>query len=229
MTAVPRATPALRPRSLALFGGSFDPIHSGHLAVARAARRRFHLDAVHFIPAGQPPHKRGRELAPYPVRYAMVALACVGHPYFVPSTAEAGADYAGSDTFYSIDTVRACRRKMRRGAKLWFIVGADAFLEIGTWKESDALLESCDFIVASRPGVNAAALRRAVPPRLLAPGPTKSAGLIPLRGTAIHLLDSVFVPISSTEIRNRVARGLSIRGLVPEAVEDYIWKLALYR
>jgi nicotinate-nucleotide adenylyltransferase len=216
-----------------LFGGSFDPIHSGHLAVARAARRRFHLDAIHFIPAGRPPHKRNHELAPYPHRYAMVALACAGSAFFVPSPLEAGADFSGRETFYSFDVVRRYRRHLRPGDRLWFLIGADAFLEIGTWREPEALLDSCDFIVASRPGIDLARLRRTIPPHLLGSTASAKRGIarkaIALRNSTVHLLDSVASNISSTEIRHRVAGGRSIRGLVPAAVEDYICKSALYR
>lgn len=233
MTPHSRAIPARRPRSLALFGGTFNPIHSGHIAVARAALRRYRLDAIHFIPAGRPPHKRDHQMAPYPHRFAMVALACAGRDRFIPSPLEAGADFSGRETFYSVDVVRHYRGQMRPGERLWFIVGADAFLDLPNWREPEALLDSCNFIVARRPGINLETLRRAIPPHLLgaaAPAERRSASKsIALRDTSVHLLDSVCVPVSSTEIRHRVARGRSIRGLVPAAVEDYICKSALYR
>jgi nicotinate-nucleotide adenylyltransferase len=200
---------------VALFGGSFDPIHSGHIAVARVACRRFGIDEVHFIPAGRPPHKKNRHLVPYLHRLAMVALACAGEPRFLPSLAEAGEDLSGRGTCYSIDVVRAFRRKLRRGQRLYFLVGADAFLTIGSWKESAALLEACEFLVATRPGVSDADLRRALPEAMRRPG--------------VRVLHGVNSPCSSSAIRLRVSRGLSIRGLVPAAVEDYICKLALYR
>ena len=233
MTLRSRTLPERGPRSLALFGGSFDPIHSGHLAVARAARRRFHLDAIHFIPAGRPPHKRDHELAPYLHRYAMVALACAGSADFVPAPLEAGADFSGSETFYSIGVLRHYRGQARPADRLWFLIGADAFLDLPNWREPEALLDSCDFIIASRPGIDLEKLRRAIPPNLFgtaAPAKRDRASkTIALRNTTVHLLDSVASHISSTEIRRRVARGRSIRGLVPAAVEDYIWKSALYR
>lgn len=238
MTPRARATAVRPPRSLALFGGSFDPIHSGHIAVARAARRRFHLDAIHFVPAGLPPHKRDRELAPYAHRYAMVALACAGIREFIASPLEAGKDSSGRETFYSIDVVRRYRERSPAGQSLWFMIGADAFLDIGAWREPEALLGSCDFIVASRPGIDSSMIRRAVPPQLLDSARSSSRATakrplsqksIALRSTTLHILDSVASPVSSTEIRRRVAAGLSIRGLVPAVVEDYIWKSALYR
>jgi len=218
-----------RPRSIALFGGSFDPIHIGHLAAARAAQRRFRLDELHFIPCARPPHKPKHELAPFTHRYAIVVLACAEHPHFVPSLAEAGANATGLQTFYSIDTLRHYRRQLGPREQLYFLVGADAFLEIPTWKSYEALLDSCNFIVASRPGFRMEALRLVIPPELLARAPAPDPRAIALRKTTVHLLDTVSSHVSSTEIRRRLHRGLSIHGLVPARVEEYILQQALYR
>ena len=148
------------PRRIALFGGSFDPIHNGHLAVARAADRRFNFDEIHFIPASRPPHKLKQHLAPFPHRFAMASLACSEHPHFVPSLAEAGEDFSGTQLHYSVDTVRYFRHAYNgHGDRIFFIVGADAFLDIPVWKEYETLLGLCDFIVANRPGIRAEALR----------------------------------------------------------------------
>ena len=219
-------------RSLALFGGTFDPVHRGHLAAARAARDRFALDAVHFVVAGRPPHKSRAPLSPFPHRYAMVALACAGQSRLSLSLAEAGSDFSGSATSYSIDLVRALRKRLPRRTHLYFLIGADAFLEIEKWRESAALLDSCDFIVVSRPGFRLETLRTALPPGMLAGGfDARPAirGTLRLRRSTVHLISSVHVDVSSTGIRNRVARGLSIHSLVPRGVEDYICKQALYR
>jgi nicotinate-nucleotide adenylyltransferase len=163
----------------------------------------------------------------------MVALACAGNASFVPSALEAGANFAGQDTFYSIGVVRHYRKEFSAGERLWFILGADAFLDLSNWREPEALLDSCDFIVASRPGIDLQRLRRSIPPQLLGkaePAGRRDASMtIALRKTTVYLLDSVSVPVSSTDIRRYVARGRPIRGLVPAAVEDYIWKSALYR
>jgi nicotinate-nucleotide adenylyltransferase len=193
---------------IALFGGVFDPIHAGHLAVARAACRRFRLDRVYFIPSGRPPHKAAAALTAFEHRYAMVALACTGDPRFFPSLAEASP--SGSRRFfYTIDTVRKFRRQLAgTPTRLYFIAGADAFLQIGTWKDYRRLLESCEFIVAHRPGFRLDA---------------GAAGA----GRA-HLLRAVSSEVSSTEIRQRRKQGHSIRGLVPASVEEYIQKQALY-
>jgi nicotinate-nucleotide adenylyltransferase len=218
-----------RVRKIALFGGSFDPIHMGHMAVARAAQRRFHLDEVHFIPCGRPPHKHRHDLAPFLHRYAMVTLACAEHEHFVPSLAEAGSDLSGRQVFYSIDTVRHFRQVYRHGDGLYFILGADSFLEIPTWKEYEALLGLCDFIVASRPGFRMDALLLVIPPELLGRTPALDPRAIALRRSTVHLLDAVTSPVSATEVRRQTHRGQSIHGLVPLRVEEYISKQALYR
>ncbi len=216
-----------RLRRIGLLGGSFDPVHVGHLAVARAAHRRLHLDEVHFIPAGRPPHKPRHELAPFPHRYAMVALACAEHAHFVPSLAEAGADYSGRHVHYTIETVQRYQREYPQ-ARLYFITGVDTFLEIPTWKEYEKLLGLCDFIVASRPGYRLEALRLVIPPELLGRPVAPARDVIALRQTAVHLLDTVASHVSATEIRRRRQRRQSIHGLVPVRVEEYIVKLALY-
>src|SRR5436305_1132190 len=162
------------PRRIAIFGGSFDPIHNGHLAVARAADRRFNFDEIHFIPASRPPHKLKQHLAPFPHRYAMVALASTEHPHFVPSLAEAGEDFSGTQLHYSVDTVRYFRHAYHGpGDRIFFMIGADAFLDIPMWKEYESLLGLCDFIIANRPGIRAEALKLVIPPDLMAPANAK--------------------------------------------------------
>lgn len=215
-------------RSIALFGGTFDPIHAGHIAVAQAAQRRFHLDAIYFIPSSHPPHKAQRELALFVHRYTMVAVACADHPGFLPSLAEGPVRPGDSHIFYSIDTVRKFHREYPDD-QLYFIVGADQFLEIPTWKNYEALLDCSDFIVASRPGFRLDALRLVIPPEKLGRSTGHETNKIVLRKSAVHLLTTVASHVSSTEIRERLARGQSIRGLVPPRVEEYILGQALYR
>jgi nicotinate-nucleotide adenylyltransferase len=218
-----------RPRNIALYGGSFDPMHVGHLAVARAAQRRFHLHEIHFIVAGRPPHKLKQDAAPFPHRFAMTALGCSGHSSFIPSLAEAGANSFGNAIHYSIDTVRRFRRQFTHpGDRLFFILGVDSFLELPTWRNYEALLASCDFIVASRPGYRMERLRLRIPPKLLKPSALHSSRVIHLRKTDVHLLNSVASDVSSSEIRRRRHRRQSIHGLVPVAVEDYILTQGLY-
>ena len=217
----------------------------GHLAVARAAVRRFHLDQVHFIPSAHPPHKRCDEMAPFEHRFAMVALACAEHPRFVPSLAESGAVVNGARgrAFYSVDTVRGFRRQLQGRElqqpreRLFFLLGADSFLQIASWKDYEVLLGLCDFVVAHRPGFRTAALRRVIPPGLLRETSAEPAqGLSPARGprgialrdTTVYLLDTVDSDVSATAVRRRLDSGRSVRGLVPGRVEEYISKQALY-
>jgi len=229
------------PRRIALFGGSFDPIHAGHLVVARAADRRFNFDEMHFIPASRPPHKMKQHLAPFPHRFAMVALACTEHPHFVPSLAEAGEDFSGTQLHYSVDTVRYFRRAYHgQGDRIFFIIGADAFLDIPMWKEYETLLGLCDFVIANRPGIHLETLRLVIPPDLQGQREAEreeedevvahgSPIVAQLERTTVYLLENVSSDISATDIRRKVNRGQSIHGLVPGRVEEYILKQGLYR
>lgn len=230
--AATRGAKKARGRHIALFGGTFDPIHLGHIAVARAAERRFHLDCVFFIPSSHPPHKPSSELCLYEHRFAMVALACSAHPRFVPSLAEGSVNGASAQIFYSIDTVRSFRQQFDRpGDRLFFIMGADSFLDLHAWKDYDQLLQLCDFVVANRPGFRIGALRSVIPSSLLAPEAAKSprdARLIPLRQTTVYVLETVASHVSATDVRRRIERGHSVHGLVPPRVEEYISKQALY-
>jgi nicotinate-nucleotide adenylyltransferase len=228
-------------RAIGLFGGTFDPIHSGHLAAARAACREFGLSEVHFVPSARPPHKRAGEMAPFADRYAMVVLACAGHPDLVASRLE--ADTRRRRPYYTLETIERARRKFGSRVKLYFLVGADSFQEIPTWKEWEKLLEACDFIVVNRPGYSLKQLRRVIPARLLSErsferhrdlrlrraGRVARGERIALRRTSVYLLQGVEVPVSSTTIRRRAARGLSLRGMVPRIVEEYIRQRKLYR
>jgi nicotinate-nucleotide adenylyltransferase len=214
--------------AIAIFGGTFDPIHRGHLIVAAAAARRFRLDKVFFVPSSRPPHKAPEELAAFPHRYAMVALACAGKAGFMPSLAEA-PDCAGTPrVFYSIDTVRRFRNEFAKD-HIYFILGADSFLDIPIWKSYEDLLDSCDFIIVSRPGIRIEALGRVIPSEMLNHAPSGDGNSMALRKSTVYLLTSVASDVSSTDIRQRCARGASIHALVPPGVEDYIQRQALYR
>jgi nicotinate-nucleotide adenylyltransferase len=168
-------------------------------------------------------------LTPFLHRYAMVALACADHATFVPSVAEAEMDGATPRVFYTIDTVRRFRRE-HPDDHLYFIVGADQFLELPTWKNYEALLDCCDFIIASRPGFKLDALRLVIPPEKLGvDGSPANPGKIALRKSSIYMLTTVSSHVSSTEIRNRLDEHKGIHGLVPPRVEEYILGQALYR
>src|SRR5271167_2997738 len=187
------------------------------MAVAEAARKRFHLDAIYFIPSSRPPHKAKLALTPFVHRYAMAALACADHGGFVPSTAEAPLDgtAAAAHVFYTIDTVRRFHRE-HPDDHLFFILGADQFLEIPTWKSYEALLDACDFIIASRPGFRLDPIRLVLPPEKLGRTPSSDPNKIVLRKSVVHLLTTVSSHISSTEVRNRLMHRQNIHRLVPE-------------
>ena len=213
---------------IALFGGTFDPIHCGHLAAARAARDALRLDQVHFIPSGRPPHRRD-EITCYEHRYTMVALACAGEPAFVPSLLET-PQAARHRVHYSILTVRRFRRRLGKDDRLFFIIGADAFLEFRTWRKWRELLNATDFVVISRPGFPLESIPEVLPRdmRRREVRPVLPLYEIPLRRTSVWVLAGVEQPVSATDIRQRAAAGKSIAGLVPPAVADYILKLGLY-
>lgn len=219
---------ARRPLRVGIFGGTFDPIHKGHLAVARTVQRRFRLDLVYFVPCGQPPHKRDPALSDYLHRFTMVALACAGEPRFLPSLLEAGPDLRGRHRYYSIETVGRLRRLLGPQVRLYFLLGADAFLYLPTWRDFRRLIHLCDFIVASRPGFDLRRAGRVLPPELVRKG-NGSALTIRLSRSAIHFLPGLKAGVSATDIRRRARRGQQLTGLVPPAVADYIEKMALYR
>jgi nicotinate-nucleotide adenylyltransferase len=212
--------------NIALFGGTFDPVHSGHIAAASAAQAAFSLDQIYFVPARVPPHKRARRVTAFPHRHAMVALACAGFRGFVPSILESRGENEGEPN-YSITTVRKMAAKLSSGDRLFFLIGADAFLDINTWREPAALLDTADFIIVSRPGFAITRAAEVIPPELQ-PGAI-SNHCIGLRRTCIHLLTTVEADISSSRIREMAAQKRSLHGLVPEAVEEYIQKLSLYQ
>lgn len=215
-------------RAVGIFGGTFDPIHSGHLVVAEAVVRRFRLDEIFFVPSSRPPHKKPQELAAFSHRYAMVALACAGNVRFVSSLAEAPNNEGVPQVFYSVDTVRRFHDEYPQ-SRVYFILGADSFMDIPIWRSYEALLDSCDFIIASRPGIRVEALKRVIPNHLLGQQNARNRGTIALRRSKVHLLTHVASNVSSTEIRQRCKRGVSIHAVVPQTVENYIRKQALYR
>ncbi len=214
--------------NIALFGGTFDPIHAGHLHAARAAARRFRLGRVLFVPTGNPPHKVRDRLTPFVHRYAMVALACAENPVFIPSLLETPTP--DGRPRYSIDTVRAARRLLRPSDKLFFLLGVDAFLDVPHWKEARRLLDSVNFLVVSRPGFDPRAIRDVVPEDLVDSAAGRALRqVLRLRHTTVQVLHGVEVPVASRDIREAVRAGRRVTGLVPPLVEEYIRKEGLYR
>jgi nicotinate-nucleotide adenylyltransferase len=234
--------------NIALFGGTFDPIHRGHLAIARAARARLKLAAVYFVPADVPPHKQKWPISAFEHRYAMVVLATLKDKTFIPSLLEAPPRYgnvlpyreheqgpghaANPAANYSIDTVRRFKRQLPHDARLFFLIGIDAFLDIATWRQPEALLSEAEFIVASRPGFSLEKVADALPERLRARATTSlkaSRGSIMAPGVNIHLLDRVREKVSATQIRLAAENKRSLARFVAPAVADYIRKSGLYR
>lgn len=195
-------------KRLGIMGGTFDPIHYGHLVTAEAARTRFCLDQVVFVPSGRPPHKEvGTTDASD--RMVMTQMAIVTNPGFSLSDIEARREGYS----YSIDTVREFFDIYGPELELFFITGADAILSIPTWKDAADLLNMCTFIAASRPGFDLAELNK-----------------LPLAWLErIRLFEIPALAISSTDIRRRVKQGDSIKYLLPEPVEHYILRYGLYR
>ena len=184
----------------AIFGGTFDPIHNAHLTIARRAAADLHLDRILFVPAAHPPHKAGVTHAPYEDRMRMVELACEGEPRFEASRLEEGTERS-----YSIDTVEKVRARLTPDDELFFIIGADAFAEISTWRRWEDVARAVCFIVVSRPQC----LYEAPP------------------GVRIERLDTVELPVSSSEIRRALAAGKRPVE-VPERVFGYILAHGLY-
>ena len=213
---------------IALFGGTFDPVHRGHLAVARAATRRYRLDRVLFAPADLPPHKRERPLTHFYHRLAMLALAISGEGRFVVSAVDAAGKRTRAS--YSVETVRRLKRSLTKGDRLFFLIGMDAFRDIATWHRPEALLKECDFIVASRPGFALRDALDALPVRLRRKAATdRKRAAIALGKTTVYLMGGVRVPVSASEVRAAARRGKSLAGLVPAPVAEYIQKTGLYR
>ena len=188
-----------RGRRLALFGGAFDPIHNAHLQIAREAARRFQLDQVLFVPAARPPHKRLH--ASYEDRYRMVELALENQPGLAASRLEAGTLRS-----FSIDTIEKLKPELAAKDPLFFIIGADAFAEIRTWKRWQDVAGAVEFIVVSRPG----------------------HGYEIPEGARVHVLNTLHLPVSSSEIRARLASG-DDRADAPKAVLQYIREHKLYK
>ncbi|MCX7598823.1 MAG: nicotinate-nucleotide adenylyltransferase [Armatimonadetes bacterium] len=197
-------------KRLGLMGGTFDPIHVGHLVVAEEARTRFDLERVIFVPNNQPPHKKAYQVAQAEHRYAMCLLATASNPFFEVSREE--LERPGPS--YTIDTIRAFRARLGSEVELYFITGADAVLEIMTWREPEAILAEAHVVAVHRPGFDLQRL---------------SAAIGPEQGARILTMPMPGLEISSTDLRRRVAAGESIRYLTPEAVVDYIYKTGLYR
>ena len=190
-------------------GGTFDPIHHGHLVTAEEALVQFGLDGVVFVPTGRPWMKEHRDVSPAEDRYLMTVIATASNPHFSVSRLE--VDREGPT--YTVDTLRALEAEYGGETELFFITGADAVLEIFHWKDPEEILSLAHVIAATRPGYDLA--------RFEAEAPTSHP--------RISVMNIPALAISSTDIRDRVRAGRPIRYLVPEGVKTYIDKAGLYR
>jgi nicotinate-nucleotide adenylyltransferase len=186
---------------ICIFGGTFDPIHLAHLRIAEEARQAFSLTRILFVPAGNPPHKESTGLAAYEDRYRMVEIACQSYPAFEASRLEEGSKRRS----YTVDTIRRFRSEMKTDFDLFFLIGADAFDELETWKGWQELLTLTEFIVVARP---------------------ESEYRVP-EGARVHQLDGIALPVSSSTIRARLAAGKATPEL-PGLVRAFIELHGLY-
>lgn len=216
-------------QKIGILGGTFNPIHYGHLAAAEEVRERLKLDRIQFIPSFIPPHKQEEDLPSADQRMAMVRLAIAGTDSFEASDIE----ITRGGKSYTIDTIETVRRSYR-DAELYFITGLDSFLDIQTWKEWERLLTICCFVVLSRPGYSFSRLKkldfmRAAANELetLDTG-TETERVIETAVSSVFLESIPLYDISSTDIRKRIRENRTVKYLLPEPVETYIIQHKLY-
>jgi nicotinate-nucleotide adenylyltransferase len=215
-------------RRIGVFGGTFDPVHDGHLKPAAQAAQAFGLDELVFVPAGNPPHKLDEPRTAFAHRFAMLALATQDDDRLLVSAIE----LAREGPSYTVDTLSLFRERYG-AAHLYFLMGSDSFAQIGTWHRWEALLPLANLVVLRRPAVWGDELM-ARAPDVLRPHATRvERGAILTADTTpahrVYLLDHEPYPISSTEVRERVRSGRPIGDLMPAAVGRYIAKHHLYR
>ena len=216
-------------QKLGVLGGTFNPIHFGHLAAAELVRDRLKLDRVLFIPSYLPPHKQEMEIPSATHRQEMVKLAIAGNPHFALSDIEVKREGRS----YSIDTMEELER-LYPGTEFYFITGIDSFSEIQTWKEWERLLSRCRFVVLSRPGyafsdLTSISFMKPVEQELRALDRGElSSAMVKTEAFSVFLEQIPLFDISSTDIRRRVRERVSIKYLLPEIVETYILNHTLY-
>jgi nicotinate-nucleotide adenylyltransferase len=191
-----------------MMGGTFDPIHYGHLFLAEAARVEFNLERVLFIPNGTPPHKKTYNLTPAEHRFEMTRIATATNPYFECNDTEMHR----TGPSYAVDTLTSLKALLPE-AELYYITGVDAVAEVLTWRNHEKVFELAQFIAASRPGYDSDSLTSRLPATYL---------------ERIQHISSLSVDTSSTEIRSRLSKALPIRYLIPDEVLEYICKHNLY-
>jgi nicotinate-nucleotide adenylyltransferase len=200
-------------KKIAVMGGTFDPIHYGHLVAAEAVRDELGIEKIVFMPTGNPPHKQGIGITDALTRYIMTVLATSGNPYFCVSRIE--TDRAGMS--YTIDTVKALKALCDKDCEIYFITGADAVEELPTWHKPEELMKICKFIGVTRPGIKPHNMQGNI------------QELEEKYGADIRFLEVPALAISSTDIRNRVFAGKTVSYLMPTAVSSYIANEGLYK
>ncbi len=215
---------------LGILGGTFNPVHFGHLRIAEEAREALQLDKVLFIPTHIPPHKGGEEIIPPDIRMEMVTLAVQDNPFFEVSNME----LTRGGKSYSVETLKALRERYH-GDAFWFIIGMDSFLEIGIWKNYGELFELTNFIVAGRPGSWEGRGKENPTERL----PVDIRGnfcydssldrIVHRSGLETRFIETTLLDISSTGVRQSVSEGGSTRYLMPPEVENFIREKELYK
>ena len=220
---------------IAFFGGSFDPPHRGHLAIAKAAADNFALDQVLFAPVGAQPLKSNCPAASFVDRYAMTALAVSADPRFIPSLLDAPAGGDSARPNYTIETFARLRGSFPQETLLFTLLGADSWLGIARWYDPARLLAASDWIIASRPGFSLAAAEHALPEQVVTEqvhdAASHSLRLLHSDGSATRafFLPTVWEDVSATGLRAALATGADCSASLSEEVQDYIRKTALYR
>jgi nicotinate-nucleotide adenylyltransferase len=190
---------------IGLMGGTFDPIHFGHLFIAEEARTRLGLSKVIFVPSGHPPHKQGAYLSPAEDRIEMTSLGIRGNPYFEISDIEVKS----KDISFTVQTIASLKKLAGKDVSFYLIMGTDSLAELGTWKDPETIMKECTVVAVRRPGCETPRLEES--------------------SSKVVVIESQGVEASSTEIRRRIARGESARYLTPDAVLSYITSRGLYR
>ena len=219
---------------IAFFGGTFDPPHCGHIAIAQAAIRRLALDQVLVAPVGTQPLKGGSAHSSFEDRLAMVRLAVAGEPGLTASSVD--APLPNGQPNYTFDTLQRLRGQLQSTDELFFLLGADSFLTLGSWHRCAELLVFCDFIVAGRPGFSLEEINAALPMGVENMGERREDGFTRFklsgpsgRSSELFLLPDLDQDISATEIRAALAEGSTPQTVLPPAVAEYIRSHGLYR